>query len=87
MLSCKDISELSSEFLDGQLTTRQRLAFRLHVMLCKACGNYMTQLHTTRAAVTNIVGPEIPPHLLARLQKARKEHAAPEATANDESGA
>jgi anti-sigma factor RsiW len=44
MLSCKEIVERVDALLDGDLTLRQRLAVRMHLMLCHRCRRYERQL-------------------------------------------
>lgn len=83
MLSCQDISERSSQYLDGELSPRQKLAFRFHLLLCRACGHYVDQLQTTRSALSIVVGPEIPADLLKKLQQARTSHPPDSAASGD----
>jgi anti-sigma factor ChrR (cupin superfamily) len=44
MLKCKDIADLSSDYLDGTLPLRKRLAIRLHLMMCGHCRRYLKSL-------------------------------------------
>lgn len=44
MLNCKQVSELSSRSLDSRLPLRQRMQMKLHLMMCKACKQYLKQL-------------------------------------------
>ncbi len=44
MLTCRDINERSSEYLDQQMSFMQRMNFRMHLMLCKHCSRFMRQL-------------------------------------------
>jgi predicted anti-sigma-YlaC factor YlaD len=44
MISCKQISELSSDYLDGNLTFTQKLSVRFHTLMCKYCRRFLTQL-------------------------------------------
>ena len=47
MLSCKDITEKASAYLDKDLSWSQRLAVRLHLVMCLHCRRYLYQLRTT----------------------------------------
>lgn len=50
MLSCKDLSEKASDYLEGELPFWTRLEIRAHVFLCEHCRNYLQQLRfMTRA--------------------------------------
>lgn len=48
MLRCKAVSQLVSESLDRDLPFRQRLAIRLHFMMCKYCFRYKKQLYALK---------------------------------------
>lgn len=43
MLTCKEVSKLVSESLDRQLPAHQRIAVRLHLMMCSLCRAYEKQ--------------------------------------------
>jgi hypothetical protein len=40
MISCKESTRLMSEGQDRTLTLRERLALRIHTMMCLGCTNY-----------------------------------------------
>ena len=40
MLTCKDASELLSQAQDRTLGLRERLALRLHLLICDGCTNF-----------------------------------------------
>jgi len=44
MLKCKDIVSLSDRYIDGELTFKQRISFRMHLALCKHCNKYIKQM-------------------------------------------
>ena len=44
MLSCSDIAKQASDYLDGHLSVRQRLAFAVHLLLCGKCKEFLRQL-------------------------------------------
>jgi len=50
MLSCKDIAQLGSESYDRSLSLGERLSIRLHVVRCRMCSRYMSQLKFLRRA-------------------------------------
>jgi hypothetical protein len=51
VLSCKEITQLVSESLDRRLPLRQRLAIRVHILLCTLCNRYRRHLLFIRDAV------------------------------------
>lgn len=52
MLKCKDVVEKADALVDGSpLTWRERLAMRLHLLICHHCRRYVRQL---RALLNNL---------------------------------
>jgi hypothetical protein len=51
MMNCKQATELMSQEQDRELTRRERLALRLHLLICKGCNNYNKQLAFIREAM------------------------------------
>ncbi len=47
MLSCKDINQKASQYIDGELTIRQRLVVGFHLLMCVHCRRYVRQLAAT----------------------------------------
>jgi hypothetical protein len=50
MRSCRDITALVSQGLDKKLSLGERLAIRLHVMMCSRCRNFQSQSQFIRKA-------------------------------------
>ena len=48
MLNCRDVSELVTEYAEGALSPRRRLAVRVHLFLCGMCRAYLDQMRKTR---------------------------------------
>lgn len=51
MLSCRDITERASDYLDGDISGRQRLAIRMHIMICRHCRRLLRQLSLLRISL------------------------------------
>ncbi|AYF85773.1 zf-HC2 domain-containing protein [Pseudomonas sp. JS3066] len=51
MLTCKELVARSSELLDGELSFRERMAVRRHLMLCRNCRRFIKQMKLTQAVV------------------------------------
>jgi hypothetical protein len=51
MLNCEQVTVLCSEELDRRLPVTERVALRLHMLMCKGCSNYRAQLAVIRAAM------------------------------------
>lgn len=60
MLNCKQVTRLASARLDRRLTLRERLSFRLHLMMCAACRRFDAQLQFMRGAVSRLARGERP---------------------------
>ena len=37
MMSCKEVAELSSDYLEQELSALRRFSLRLHILLCRQC--------------------------------------------------
>ena len=51
MLDCKHATQLASQAMEKQLTFRQRMALRFHLLMCDACTQFTRQLQVLRKAV------------------------------------
>jgi len=50
MLSCEEVTQLVSESLDRELSLRQRVSTKMHLMMCRLCSRYNKQLAGLREA-------------------------------------
>ncbi|MFZ6046896.1 zf-HC2 domain-containing protein [Pseudomonas sp. CR3202] len=51
MLSCKELVARSSDLLDGEMSFRERIAMRRHLMLCRNCRRFIKQMKLTQAVI------------------------------------
>jgi anti-sigma factor RsiW len=51
MLTCKELVARSSDLLDGELSFRERMAMRRHLMLCRNCRRFIKQMKLAQAVV------------------------------------
>lgn len=58
MLKCRQLVEVSSDYLDAQLGLRQRLAVRAHLAMCWKCRRFVRQLQLTQAVLRQM--PDAP---------------------------
>ncbi len=54
MLKCNQIIELASKQIDTKLPWRQRLEFKLHLLLCKSCKLYSQQINFIQYTLSNL---------------------------------
>ncbi len=46
-MTCQELIEFLTEYLDGQLPMTQRVAFDFHLALCRDCRSYLHNFKTT----------------------------------------
>ncbi|BAN49881.1 zf-HC2 domain-containing protein [Metapseudomonas resinovorans] len=54
MLTCKELVARSSDLLDGELSFRERMAVRRHLMLCRNCRRFIKQMKLTQAVIRHM---------------------------------
>jgi putative zinc finger protein len=54
MMNCKQASQLISRGLDVTLSKRERLALKLHLLMCKYCSRFRQQLMAINVAISKI---------------------------------
>jgi anti-sigma factor RsiW len=66
-LSCAEIVELVTEYLEGALSEADRTRFEIHLTYCSGCDRYLDQMRSTMTAVGGLApaeAPETPDELL-----------------------
>lgn len=71
-MTCRDLTELVSDYLEGSLPLRDRFRFQLHVGTCRNCRAYLRQMRQTLRVLGELPS-ELPPapardELLARFR-------------------
>ncbi|MEJ7599926.1 MAG: zf-HC2 domain-containing protein [Kofleriaceae bacterium] len=69
MLSCKQITELVTEYLEGRMGLADRMRFQLHIGMCKHCRAYLRQMKTTIAVLGRLPDESMPDHVRDELRK------------------
>lgn len=46
-LSCQQVVELVTDYLEGRLSRRERRRFERHLKACDGCSNYLEQMRET----------------------------------------
>ena len=72
MLTCREMSELGSAIIDGQLNLRTRLAVFMHLRMCTNCRRYIRQLKATSQVLQRLPLDHGPVDAAAVLDKVRK---------------
>ena len=60
-LSCQELVELVTEYLEGTLTAESRARFEEHLGICEGCRNYLEQMETTVRLVGRIRPGDLSP--------------------------
>jgi hypothetical protein len=60
-LTCRELVELVTEYLEGSLSPEERDRFEQHVVLCDGCAFYLEQIRTTVALTGSLTEESISP--------------------------
>ncbi len=60
MLNCHEVTHLVSRSLDRRLSWRERIAVRMHVLICAGCANFVRQMKFLRTAVQRLAQRDPP---------------------------
>ena len=63
-LTCRDVSEMTTDYLDHALPVSRRLGMRIHLAICSFCRRHLKQV---RATVTLL--RKLPPVRLTQMQE------------------
>jgi hypothetical protein len=51
MLTCRDVTELATDYEEGALSVRKRFEVRLHLVMCRFCRRYLVQMRAVAEAL------------------------------------
>ena len=76
MLTCKELTELVTDYLEGRQSFLQRMRFEAHVGMCRHCRAYLRQMRGTIQTLGHVpeesISREMRNQLLDRF-RARKQ--------------
>jgi anti-sigma factor RsiW len=72
-MTCRQVVQLLTEYLDGALSTADRARVEEHLAGCDACTAFLAQLRTTQRVVAELASVEIPAALRADLLRAFRD--------------
>lgn len=49
MITCRELEEFILDYLDGRLSRKARFVFRLHLLFCRECRDYVARYQRTIA--------------------------------------
>jgi anti-sigma factor RsiW len=71
-MTCRQVVELMTEYLDGALSPEDRARFEDHLAGCDGCRAYLAEMRTTREVVGRLAHEPIPKSVENELLKAFK---------------
>ena len=72
-VSCQEVVELVTDYLEGALSPDEAALFEQHLNFCDGCDWYVEQLRTTIATVGRIEQEEVPPAMRSKLLAAFRD--------------
>jgi hypothetical protein len=57
MLTCRDVAESATDYMERELSLRESMQVRLHLLMCGFCRLYVRQLAATRDALHRLPRP------------------------------
>jgi anti-sigma factor RsiW len=69
-LSCAELVELVTEYLDDALPAGERARFEEHLTVCDGCVNYLDQMRTTIELTGRLRVDDLSPEVTAELVEA-----------------
>jgi len=72
-ISCQEVVELVSDYLDQTLPADEATLFEQHINFCDGCDWYLDQMRTTVATVGRVTEEEVPEETRDKLLTAFRE--------------
>ncbi len=72
-ISCQEVVELVTDYLDQALPADEASLFEQHINFCDGCDWYLEEMRTTISTVGRITEDEVPPDTRDKLLTAFRE--------------
>jgi hypothetical protein len=72
-ITCREVTELVTEYVEGTLGAHETALFEQHLNFCDGCDSYVDQMRTTIAAVGRIGEADVPADMRERLLAAFRD--------------
>jgi len=69
-LTCNELVELVTDYLEGALSEDERARFEEHLSLCTGCRNYLGQMRTTIRVTGRLTEDAVPEEAMNELLRA-----------------
>jgi len=73
MPSCQELTELVTDYLEGEMSFSGRVRFKLHVAMCPSCKRYIDQVEVTVDSLGSLPTPVIPADVKDDLMQAFRD--------------
>jgi predicted anti-sigma-YlaC factor YlaD len=67
MLTCRELTEIATDYLEKDLPWRERLAVHVHLWMCRHCRRYLDQMRKVIALLQRLPREPVPPNLVEEL--------------------
>jgi len=67
MLTCREMTQLVTDYLERKLSWVDRLRFQLHLGTCRHCREYVREMKITVRTLGRLPSVEIPPQTMDAL--------------------
>lgn len=67
MMTCKELTELVTDYLESKLSFLDRVRFQFHIGLCLGCRAYLRQMRQTTRVLGALPAEPIPPDVRKAL--------------------
>ena len=74
-LSCREMVELVTAYLEGALSVEDRMRFENHLSACDGCTMYLAQMRRTIELTGKLHVDDVPPEAIAKLMHAFRDWA------------
>jgi anti-sigma factor (TIGR02949 family) len=65
--TCREVVELATEYVEGELTPEQATAFELHLNFCDGCSTFIDQIRETAKTARRLSEEQVPEELRQQL--------------------
>ncbi len=72
-MTCRELVELVTDYLEGAMAPDDRARFEQHLALCPGCGTYLEQMRRTIALVGRLAEESISPRAWNELLRAFRD--------------
>ena len=67
MLTCKELTELATDYLEENLPWHERLRIQVHLWMCRHCRTYLDQMRKVIGLLRRLPKDPVPPKLVETL--------------------